>query len=775
MDAPPGRGNGFGTLLRTLRLDRGLTQEELADSAGLSVRAVGDLERGRAFPHRDTVGRLCAALQLDDESRRQLTVLARTGWAARQRNGTSRGKAAPVPPARMPAPSMPLAAPAQLPWDVPGLVGRDGEIKQLLDATAGHPGGIWVIDGLGGVGKTALAVHVGHLVADRFPDGQLYLDLRGFGLQQPPVPPSAALSQFLHALGVGERRLPTATSELTAMFRSTLAGKRVLIVLDNAASSEQARALLPGAPGCLVLVTSRRRLSGLAARDGARRITLHSLDLGNAVALLTGITGPELTRREPGAVGDLARLCGFLPLALRIAGERARTEAVSLKSLIADLADERGRLDLLMTDDESTSVPAVFSWSYRALEPRAANLFRLLGLHPGPDFTVLVAAVLADTSTREARQVVGGLAGAHLIEQSGPDRYHFHDLMRVYAAERGAADEPRAKLDAAVRRLVRWYLAAAVAADRQISPQRYRPGLDEVAADHELPPLRSYREAVDWCDAELGNLVAAVRLAGTSGEHALAWRLAWAMVGYLDLRRPWDAWLTAHRTGLESARKARDRLGEAAILTSLGLAYYYPRLFAEAEDCYRQAQRLWRELSDRRGEAALLNAIANIRLETRELDTAVKLYLRALAVNRAIGDRRGEGVVLANLAETYCELGRFDKVLEYAPAAVEIARQTRNQRAEVLSLCQLARAIAAAGGITEAEGHFLRAIELARNADDRHGEAWTLDYLGTALVQAGRSEDGAVSWQRAAALFDGLRDPQATSLRSRLSSLAEPR
>jgi tetratricopeptide (TPR) repeat protein len=529
----------------------------------------------------------------------------------------------------------------------------------------------------------------------------------------------------------------------------------------------------PGAPGSLVLVTSRRRRSGLVARDGARRITLRSLDPGHAVALLTSITGPELTRRDPGAAADLARLCGCLPLALRIAGERARTEAASVKSLIADLADERGRLNHLMTDDESTSVPAVFSWSYHALEPRAAHLFRLLGLHPGPDFTIAVAAVLAGTSAAEARPVVGQLASAHLIERSGPDRYHFHDLMRVYAAGQCMADQPPAQASAAVRRLVRWYLAAAVSADRQISPQRYRPGLDEVTADHPLPPLASYREAVDWYDAEIGNLVAAVSLAGASNEHALAWRLAWAMAGYLDLRRPWDAWLATHQAALESARTAGDRLGEAAILTSLGHAHCYPQQFTEAEDCYRQAQLIWRELGDRRGEAGILNAIANIRMETRELHTAIQLYLRALAVNRAIGDQRGEGVVLTNLAEAHCELGRFDKVLEYAPAALTIARHTGNQRGEVLSRCHLARAIAAVGGRTEAEEHFLRAAELARAADDRHGEAWALDYLGTALARAGRPGEATVSWQRAAALFDSLRDPQATSLRSRLAALTE--
>jgi tetratricopeptide (TPR) repeat protein/transcriptional regulator with XRE-family HTH domain len=774
MDAPPGRGDGFGTLLRTLRLKRGLTQEELAHSAGLSARAFGDMERGRTVPHRDTVGRLCTALELDEESRARLTALARAGWGARQRSGTTRDDAPPALPAPATPPATKSAVPAQLPWDIPDFIDRDGEITQLLDAGSGHSGGIWVIDGLGGVGKTALAVHVGHLATDRFPDGQLYLDLRGFDPHQPPVTPSAALGHLLRALGADQGRMLTAADELAAMFRSVLAGKRVLMILDNAASTDQVRPLLPGTSGCLVLVTSRHRLSGLAARHGAGRITLSSLDPGSAVTLLTGMTGQQWTRRDPDACLDLARLCGFLPLGLRIAAERARTGSKSLTSLITDLIDERDRLDLLTTDDESTSVRAVFSWSYHALEPQAAKLFRLLGLHPGSDFSVLAAAALADTDARQARHVVGRLSGANLVEQSGPDRFHFHDLMRAYVAELAVTDEPAATRDAAIRRLVGWYLAAAVTADRQISPQRDRPGLDEVQADHQLPPLRSYREAVDWCDAELANLVAVVRLASAAGQHAIAWRLAWALVGYLDLRRPWDAWLTSHQIALESARKARDVLGEAAILTGLGLAYYYPRLFAEAEAYCHDAQRLWQELGDRREETGILNAIANIRMETRDLDEAIRLYLRVLTVYRAIGDRRGEGVALVNLAEAHCELGRFDKVLEYAPAALQAARRTRNQRVEVLSLCHLARAAAAIGDVTAAEEQFLHALELARKADDRHAEAWTLDYLGTALVQAGRYGEAALSWEGAAALFEKLHDPQATSLRSRLSSLVNP-
>lgn len=772
MDAPRDHGRVFGAMLRALRLDRGLTQEELAEGAGLSVRAVGDLERGRAVPHRDTVGRLSAALQLDEEPRRRLTALARSSWATQQRAG-----APPVEPAAAiqpsPAERGPSAPPAQLPRDMPDFVGRDRELDRLVESTARHRGDIWVIDGLGGVGKTALAVRFGHRVADRFPDGQLYLDLRGFDLDQPPVAPSAALSHFLHALGIDARWQPTGLDELAATFRSALAGRRVLIVLDNAASTEQARALLPGAAGCLVLVTSRHRLTGLAARYGVRRITLGTLDPASAVALLTSITGAERAGREPGALDDLARLCGFLPLALRIAAERARTQAASLNALVADLADERRRLDLLMTDDEGTSVRAVFSWSYRALEPAAARLFRLLGLHPGPDFTVRVAVALADEDAHKVRRLVDLLAGAHLIEQPGADRYCFHDLVRAYAFERASTDEPAAQLEAAAGRLIRWHLAAAVAADRLIAPQRYQPGLDDVAAEHEPPPQRTYREAVAWCDAELGNVVAVVRLASAIGQHALAWRLALALAGYLDLRRPWSAWLTTHQIGLDSARQDRDRLGEAAILTSLGLAYYYPRMFAEAEDCYRRALTLWRELGDRRGEAVILNAAANIRLETRAFDQAIENYRQALALYRAAGDRRGEGVVLGNLAEASCELGRFGEVFEYAPAALQAARETGNQRSGVLSLCHLARAIAATRGLAEAEAHFRHAVEMARDADDRHVEAWALDYLGTALLQAGRAADAARPWQRATALFDALHDPQAISLRTRLSSLPE--
>ena len=766
-----GEVEGFGALLRACRLDAGLTQEELADHAGVSVRTIGDLERGRAVPHRHTVDRLSVALDLDDQSRQALATHVRTTRALRRPGTPPRPLewAVGEPSAREAAPP-PRRRPAQLPHDIPDFLGRDAEIAQVRHAASGTSPGIWVLDGPGGCGKTALAVHLGHRVAGQFPDGQLYTDLRGFHLHQPPLSPAAVLSQFLRALDVDNHRIPTDPDELASMFRSILADRRVLVVLDNTASTEQVRALLPGAPGCLTLVTSRHRLSGLVARDGAHRLTLGAFDRKTAADLLASIIGAGRVSHEPEALAELARLSGCLPLALRITAERARTH-LTLRDLVAGLNDEQERLNLLATDDENTSVRAVFSWSYRALEPAAARLFRLLGLHPGRDFTALAAAALADQAQSEVRPLLAGLADRHLIERGDGGRYQFHDLMRAYATEQARIDEPRAELGRARQRLIGWYLAAAVAADRRLSPQRYRITLDSVTSEHELPGVRTYRDAVEWCDAELANLVATVQLASAVGEHTRAWQLSWALVGYFDLRRPWNAWLTTHKIALASARLCQDRLGEAAVLTSLGLAYYYPRRFAEADDCYQRAGTLWQQLGDRRGAALILNGTGNIYLETRRFDQAIDSYLQVLEVYRDLGDRRGEGVVLANLAETYCELGSFDHVLDYAARALEVNRETGNPRAEGFSLCHLGHAIAATRTGAAAEGYFRQAVEVGRGADDRHMQAWALDYFGTALYADGKPREAARAWHGAVAIFDALHDPRAVDLRSRLASL----
>jgi len=771
-----------GGALRACRLDRGLTQEELAESAGLSVRAIRDLERARAVPRRRTVELLARALKLDQDTWKHLDGAVRASRVSRRTQNPDAAGLPPQPPVAhySPAERAPAAyRPAQLPHDVVDFVGRQvelGRLRALADeAAAGSTPGtrICVLDGPGGVGKTALAVHLGHAVADRFPDGQLYIDLCGFHPDQPPVSSTAALGAFLRAAGVDAARVPVDPDERAAMFRSVLAGKRVLIVLDNAASARQVRALLPGRASCLALVTSRSRLADLVARDGAVRITLEAFSHRVAVELLTSVIGPDRVCEDPEAADRLARSSGYLPLALRMTAEHVLAhDRLPLRALAAELSREHRRTDPL-SDDDDAPVRWVITWSRQSLDSGAARLFRVLGADPGLDITPPAAAALADRPQGRVRQLLDELTSRNLLADDGGGRYRLHDLTRVYTTDHAGPGvaQSAAERELAARRLTRWYLAAAVAADRMIAPRRHRGPLDAVTSEHELPQFESHQDATAWCDRESANLVGATRHAAAAGDHATAWQIPWALLSYFDLRKAWDEWLWTHEIGLASARASGDRFGEAAILTGLGHAHYYPRRFADATDCYRRAGRLWREIGDRRGEAAILNAVGNVHLEQRDLDQALDHYRDALRIDRAIGDRHGEGVVLNNLAETHCELGAFDRALDYASAALAASRETGYRRIEAFSLCHLARALAATGSLGEALARFDDAIAVSSRAGDRQVEAWAFDYLGRALASAGRGTEARRHWDRAVDLFAQLGDPQAIDVRERLAAL----
>ena len=392
--------------------------------------------------------------------------------------------------------------PAQLPHDAAGFTGREPELA-ALDSFAHGEGStavvISAIDGVAGIGKTALAVHFGHRVAAAFPGGQLYVNLRGFDPNQPPLAPGDVLPRFLRALGADPSQMPTDVDELASVYRSLLSGRRVLVVLDNAATAEQIRPLLPGAVGCLALVTSRNRLSGLVARDGAYRVTLDVLPPAEAIALLTRIIGSDRVAAEPAAAETLAQLCGWLPLALRITADRAAAHRhLRLTDLVDELTAEHDRLDVLSADEEATQIRAVFSWSYRTLPAEPARAFRLLSLHAGQDISASAAAALIDATVTETRRLLTTLTGGHLLEETGRNQYQFHDLVRVYAAECAQLSEPESQRTAAIRRLLTWYLHTADSFSRTINPDGLHVPLDPP----ELPcaPLvfTTYRQAVDW-------------------------------------------------------------------------------------------------------------------------------------------------------------------------------------------------------------------------------------------------------------------------------------
>lgn len=387
---------------------------------------------------------------------------------------------------------------------------------------------MYVIAGTAGAGKTSLALRWAHQVRERFPDGQLYANLRGYDPGE-PVTAREALHRFLTALGTPAQAVPEDLDAAAAHYRSLLADRHVLVVLDNVATVGQVRPLLPGSATSLVIVTSRSRLSGLAVRDGARRLTLGTLPEREAVALLRAVTAGYRPADDERELAELARLCARLPLALRIAAERAAFRPhMRLADLIADLRDESALWDALSTgdDEEAEAVRTVFAWSYRALPDHAARLFRLLGLHPGPEFGLHAATALAGLTTSRTRQLLDSLVGAHLLEQTAPDRYQFHDLLRAYATDQATDEEPPAMREAALLRVLEWYLHTADAAQSWISPAEDHLDLAPPPDSVRPPAFADYDAAVDWAEREHANLLQAVCTAAAAGYDRLAWQLS---------------------------------------------------------------------------------------------------------------------------------------------------------------------------------------------------------------------------------------------------------
>lgn len=566
------------------------------------------------------------------------------------------------------------AVPRQLPVNVAHFTGREAELAKLDLLThddAAQPAAMVIsaIAGTAGVGKTALVVHWAHRVRDCFPDGQLFLNLRGYD-PGPPMAPEQALEEFLRALGVAAEGIPAGLEARAALYRSVLHGRHVLIVLDNANSAEQVRPLLPGSPTCRAVVTSRSRLSALIARDGASRVIVDLLSLAEAIALLRDIIGDARVAAEPEATAKLASRCAYLPLALRLAAERAVTHPhTTLADLISELAVERDRLDVLATaaeEDEATAVRAVFSWSYRALTPEAARAFRLLGLHAGPDISAPAAAALTNTTPTQARWLLEALVGVHLIEETARDRYRFHDLLRVYAAECANAEETDYDRRTAVRRVLTWYLHTGDAADRVLNPHRRRIPLDH-PEDACSPPVEftSYRQALDWCEAERANLVEATRQAAGTDEHVIAWKLPLAVWGFFNLRKHWVDLITTHHIGLTAARHLHDRHGESWTLGALGFVYFDLRQHEEAFTHYQNALPICQEIDDQWCESIALLGLSRAYFHLGNYEEALVHSKRALHICREIDDPWSQTFALLNIGAVHRKLQRFEETLNF--------------------------------------------------------------------------------------------------------------
>jgi len=673
----------------------------------------------------------------------------------------------------------PLAVARQLPADVRHFTGRAGELDQL-DTVTSAPGTdlpesvvITVISGTAGVGKTALAIRWAHQAARRFPDGQLHASLHGHGPAS-PADPHTVLSSFLRALGVAPERIPGTPDEAAGLYRSLLDGKKVLILLDNAAGAEQVRPLLPAAAGCLVIVTSRRSLAGLGARDGAIRITLAALPAGEAIQLLRVIIGPGRADAEPDALAAIASQCAYLPLALRIAAERAITRPHHpLAWLAGQLAATREPLDTLAADDDpATSVRAVLSWSYQSLTPDPARMFRLLGLHPGPDISILAAAALAATSRAQAQRLLDELADVHLAEEPAPGRYRLHDLLRAYAAERAIADEDPDGRATALRRVLTWYMHAADAADRMLAPAKRHVDLPAPPAEPGLSRLPDYPAALAWCDAEQANLAAAIEAAASHGEADIAWKLQAAMLVYFDIRQLWATMISCGQAALAAARHAGDARAEARLLSGLGKPYRSLRRYDEALGFLQRALWIRQQTGDLLGEGAVWNNLGSVHNDMGRLDDAIGCFWRALDVAVRIGDQYGESIALSNLAEAYLLLRCPDQVSEPARQAVAIARQIGQPDTEAFALTSLGGACLALGQPAGALEHYQQALTAWQHAGDRHSIAAAHHRLGDLLHDTGHTSQARHHWGQALAIHEQTGDPKAPELRARLQDTA---
>ena len=593
MDGAPAGALGIpgrvrpGEWLRNQRVAAGLTQEDLAERSGVSVRAIADLERGRTRrPYPSSVRALARALGLPETAGAELVARYRAGGVASgdaalderaEQAGAGDGGAEPARPSPLAAGGAGVSAangasagagettvPRQLPSGVAHFAGRGAELAALDAVLGGGTGGgpgvvISAIGGTAGVGKTALALQWAHQVADQFPDGQLYANLRGFdaGAGQ-PTDPADVLRGFLDAFGVHPERIPHDTESLAALYRSVLAGRRMLVLLDNAADVAQVRPLLPASPECLVIVTSRRELSALAAREGALLVQLDVLSAQEANELLVARLGAERAAAEPWAVTELATLCARLPLALSVIVARAAAAPrLPLTALAAELTELGGRLDALDVGDPAANVRTVLSLSYRHLPDPAARMFRLLGLHPGPDISAAAAASLAGLPAAEARVALRDLVRASLLNETVPGRYAFHDLLRAYAAEQSALSTTAAGVENTTKRMLDHYLQTAHHAHGVLYPGRELMALPPAAAGVAAESFGGKASALAWLEAENQVLLKVVALAASAGFDAHAWQLPVVLWTYHNVCGHWHDGARLHRWRAGGGRAVR--------------------------------------------------------------------------------------------------------------------------------------------------------------------------------------------------------------------------
>jgi transcriptional regulator with XRE-family HTH domain/tetratricopeptide (TPR) repeat protein len=772
-------GTAFGSRLSACRRSSGLSQAELAERSGLSIRAISNLERGRTRrPHPDSVHRLADALGLPVQSRAEFVAAA-----GRRLGGVSAEAAAANPADRLAQAGDWRGAsvvPRQLPTDVRHFVGRAGVLTALsavLSETPASTGAaaICVIDGSAGVGKTTLAVHWAHQVADRFPDGQLFVNLRGFDPSLPPVTAAEAIRGFLADLQVPEDRVPASTQAQANLYRSLLAGKHMLIVLDNARDAGQVRPLLPATHRCAVLVTSRSQLTSLVAAEGAQPVSLRVLSEQEARDLLASRLGAQRLACELDAAGELIRLCGRLPLALSIvAAQAAMRPGRTLASAAAYLRRGRGRLDALDAGDQASSVRAAFSWSYFSLGPATARLFRLVGLHPGPDITAPAAGSLAAIPREQAQRSLTELSRANLLTEHSPGRYACHDLLHVYAAERTSAEETATERRTAACRMLDHYLRTAGAAVRVMYPAADPVALCPPQPGVEPEHLQGNDQALAWLTAEYSVLLAVITDAARGGLDTYAQELPDVLATFLDRTGRWRDCVATQRISLAAAERRHDLAGQARAHRFLGRALTRLRGKQDAYAHLTLAMELFRAGGDHVGQARshLALALAD-QLEGRWLE-ALRHAEQALPLYRAARHRPGEATALTSIGLFQALAGRPEQALAFCHQGLDLNRELSNPGGMAEAWAILGYASHELGRYAEAIACYRQALALARELGQPYTQADVLKHLGDTHKAAGGTRAAVDCWHDALALLDGLHHPEAASVRAKLASCGTP-
>ncbi|MGE5134304.1 MAG: BTAD domain-containing putative transcriptional regulator [Gemmatimonadota bacterium] len=775
-----GRGGEVVGELRRLLADNPLREElwallmQALHGAGLSAAALAEYARAREI--------IADELGVDPGPRLQqiyaaiLSADADAG-AGPPAAGADQAAAGTDQAAADDQPAAP--APAQLPADIADFTGRAGQVDQLCALLAGegredNPEAVpvVVVVGSGGLGKTTLAVHAAHLLAARFPDGQLHVNLLG---ATQPVSPAEVLARCLRDLGVDPAHIPAGEEERAGTFRTRLAGRRVLVVLDDARDAAQVRPLLPGSASCAVLITSRSRLPELV---GTRILDLEVLPAEEARTLFARVAGEQRAAAEPADTDRVLAACAGLPLAIRIAGARlAARGGWNVHYLAGRLADERRRLDELRAGN--LAVRASFEVSFSSLSSAArpggvdpAHAFRLLGVWTGPSVPLGAAAALLGVDEADAADALEVLVDAHLLDEPEPDQYRFHDLLRVYAADRARAQETDEDRHAAITRVLTWYLHTVEAAARVISAQRAQVPLDPPPPDVAPLTFVSMDDALDWCEAQRPGLIAATKLAADAGLHQIAWQLPAAAMSFFYRHSHWTDWVSAHEVGLASARILGDRLAKAWMLNNLGMAYGSKRL-GESVACFEQALALYRELGDPRGETRAANNVANAYFQLGRFEEALDAAQRSLGIQRRLGNRYGEGIALNLLGCASRELLRYDAAVDHLQQALAVFRELGDPMVEADSLSDLGEVYLHMGESGNALACLRESLGIWRSSGNRHGEATALYRLGMAIHQSGDLAAARGTFSEALQLFEKLGDhDQADQVRLSLGKIA---